>query len=55
MTPDPGAEAAFVFEPPAFQLHRWAEADAIVTHTDFVEQFPGPCPFLPGTDYSLGT
>jgi len=45
---DPGA---FVFEPPAFQLHRWTPADGIVSHTVFVEQFPGPFPFLADPDY----
>ena len=55
MTLDPEADAAFVFEPPAFQLHRWTEADGIVTHTVLVEQFPGPYPFLNGTAYSGGS
>ncbi|HXT81199.1 MAG TPA: phosphodiesterase [Acetobacteraceae bacterium] len=40
---DPGA---FLFEPPAFQLHRWDPADGFVTHTVYVEDFPGPYPFL---------
>jgi 3',5'-cyclic-AMP phosphodiesterase len=39
---DPGA---FIFEPPAFQLHRWTPADGIVSHTAYVEDFPGPYPF----------
>jgi 3',5'-cyclic AMP phosphodiesterase CpdA len=45
---DPGA---FVFEPPAFQLHRWTAQDGIVSHTVYVEQFPGPYPFLADPDY----
>lgn len=45
---DPGA---FVFEPPAFQLHRFTEADGIVSHTVYVERFPGPFPFLADPDY----
>jgi 3',5'-cyclic-AMP phosphodiesterase len=45
---DPGA---FVFEPPAFQLHRWTPEDGIVSHTVYVEQFPGPFPFVTDPDY----
>ena len=45
---DPGA---FVLEPPAFQLHRWTPEDGIVSHTVYVEQFPGPFPFLTDPDY----
>ena len=45
---DPGA---FIFEPPAFQLHRWAPEDGIVSHTVYVEHFPGPFPFLTDPDY----
>jgi len=45
---DPGA---FVFEPPAFQLHRWTPEDGIVSHTVYVEHFPGPFPFLTDPDY----
>jgi 3',5'-cyclic AMP phosphodiesterase CpdA len=51
MTLEPGAEGAFVFEPPAFQLHRWTPADGLVTHTVYVERFPGPYPFLPDDEY----
>jgi 3',5'-cyclic-AMP phosphodiesterase len=42
---DPTAPGAFNFEPPAFHLHLWTAADGIVTHTAYVEQFPGPYPF----------
>lgn len=45
---DPGA---FVFEPPAFQLHRWTQADGIVSHTVYVERFAGPYPFVTDPDY----
>jgi 3',5'-cyclic-AMP phosphodiesterase len=45
---DPGA---FLFEPPAFQLHRWTPADGIVSHTVYVDDFPGPYPFLSDSDY----
>ncbi len=45
---DPGA---FIFEPPAFQLHRWTAEDGIVSHTVYVEKYPGPYPFLTDPDY----
>ena len=45
---DPGA---FIFEPPAFQLYRWTPEDGIVSHTVYVEHFPGPFPFLTDPDY----
>lgn len=35
----------FVLEPPAFLLHMWRPDTGIVTHTAYVEQFPGPYPF----------
>ncbi len=47
-SPDGGA---FVFEPPAFQLHRWTAADGIASHTVYVEDYPGPYPFLTDPDY----
>jgi 3',5'-cyclic AMP phosphodiesterase CpdA len=43
---DPAEKGAFNFEPPAFQLHRWTRADGIVSHTAYVETFPGPYPFV---------
>jgi 3',5'-cyclic AMP phosphodiesterase CpdA len=48
---NPHAAGAFLFEPPAFQLHRWTEADGIVTHTAYVESYPGPYPFVTDPDY----
>lgn len=45
---DPGA---FIFEPPAYQLHRWTAEDGIVSHTLYVERYPGPYPFLTDPDY----
>ena len=48
---DPAAAGAFVLEPPAFQLHRWAEATGFVSHTVLVESFPGPFPFTLDKDY----
>ena len=46
LTFDPHDSGAFMFEPPAYQLHRWTAADGIVSHTVQIEQFPGPFPFL---------
>jgi 3',5'-cyclic AMP phosphodiesterase CpdA len=46
MALDPNDPGAFVMEPPAFQIHRWTPADGIVSHTVYVEEFPGPYPFL---------
>jgi 3',5'-cyclic AMP phosphodiesterase CpdA len=43
---DPDDPGAFMFEPPAFQVHRWTPADGIVSHTVYVERFPGPYPFV---------
>ena len=41
----PEAEGAFVMEPPAFQLHRWTPATGLVSHTAYVDDYPGPFPF----------
>jgi 3',5'-cyclic AMP phosphodiesterase CpdA len=51
MTLDPHDAGAFIFEPPAFQLHRWTDADGVVTHTVYVEDYPGPYPFVNDPDY----
>jgi Icc protein len=51
MTLNPHDSGAFNFEPPAFQLHRWTAADGIVSHTAYVEEFPGPYPFVNDPDY----
>jgi 3',5'-cyclic-AMP phosphodiesterase len=51
MTLDPHDPGAFVFEPPAFQLHRWTPADGIVSHTVYIEDFPGPYPFVNDAEY----
>jgi Icc protein len=48
---DSHAEDAFLFEPPAYQLHRWTAADGIVSHTAYVERFPGPYPFILEPEY----
>ncbi len=47
----PTAPAAFRLEPPAYQMHRWTRADGFVSHTAFVEGYPGPFPFLDHADY----
>ncbi|MGH7108735.1 MAG: phosphodiesterase [Acetobacteraceae bacterium] len=49
---DPSGPAAFVMEPAAFQLHHVAANAAIVSHIAYVEEFPGPFPFLPAIDPS---
>ncbi|HUB14465.1 MAG TPA: phosphodiesterase [Acetobacteraceae bacterium] len=51
MSLHPDDRGAFVFEPPAYQLHRWTPEDGIVSHTVYVEQFPGPYPFLADPEY----
>ncbi len=51
MTLNPHDSGAFNFEPAAFQLHRWTAADGIVSHTVYVEDFPGPYPFVNDPDY----
>ena len=43
--------AALVLEPPAYQLHRYRPETGIVSHTVYVERYPGPFPFLLGEDY----
>lgn len=42
----PDAPSAFVLEPPAYQLHHWSAEHGFVTHTAYVEDYPGPFPFL---------
>lgn len=48
---DPDDKGSLNFEPPAFHLHRWTAADGLVTHTAYVETFPGPYPFIAAPDY----
>jgi 3',5'-cyclic AMP phosphodiesterase CpdA len=47
----PGMPGFMVMEPAAFQLHAWSEAHGLVSHTAYVERFPGPFPFLSDPDY----
>ncbi|HWA80858.1 MAG TPA: phosphodiesterase [Acetobacteraceae bacterium] len=48
---DPAGPSAFVMEPPAFQVHRINAAGAIVSHTAYVETYPGPFPFVLSEKY----
>jgi hypothetical protein len=48
---DPAHEGALVFEPPAIRLHLYAPESGIVSHTVYVERFPGPYPFVLDADY----
>lgn len=45
---DPGS---FLFEPPAFELHRWSKNEGFVSHIAYVERFPGPYPFVNEPEY----
>lgn len=47
----PDTPAAFVMEPPGYQIHRWAADTGFVSHTACVEDYPGPFPFLADPDY----
>ncbi len=46
----PTDQGAFVFEPPAFQLHLWSPAGGFVSHTVYVDDYPGPYPFIADPD-----
>ena len=43
---DAEAEGALNFEPAAYHLHLWQSGCGFVSHTLYVERFPGPFPFL---------
>ena len=43
----PDAPARFVLEPGAFEAHVWSAESGVVSHTGYVESFPGPYPFVP--------
>ena len=51
MSLDPHDPGAFVFEPPAFQLHLWTAASGIASHTVYVDDYPGPFPFIIDPQY----
>jgi Icc protein len=42
---------ALVLEPPAYQLHRYRPDTGVVSHTVYVDRYPGPFPFVLGSDY----
>ncbi len=48
------SEATFHMEPPAYLLHSFREGAGFVTHTAYVERFPGPYPFVLDADYPGG-
>jgi 3',5'-cyclic AMP phosphodiesterase CpdA len=43
----PDAPSELVLEPAAFALHAWTASSGIVSHIAYVEDFPGPFPYLP--------
>jgi 3',5'-cyclic AMP phosphodiesterase CpdA len=48
------SDATFHMEPPAYLLHSFRQAAGFVTHTAYVERFPGPYPFVLDADYPGG-
>jgi 3',5'-cyclic AMP phosphodiesterase CpdA len=50
---DDGA-ATFHMEPAAFLLHSFRDGAGFVSHTAYVERFPGPYPFMLDADYPGG-
>ncbi len=48
---DPAGPSAFVMEPPAFQVHHINGTGEIVSHTAYVETYPGPFPFVLSPEY----
>lgn len=48
---DPHGPSAFVMEPAAFQLHHVANSGEMVSHIAYVEDFPGPFPFVAPADH----
>jgi 3',5'-cyclic-AMP phosphodiesterase len=42
---------ALVLEPPAYQLHFYRPQTGVVSHTVYVERFPGPFPFILDAEY----
>jgi 3',5'-cyclic AMP phosphodiesterase CpdA len=51
LTFDPSDTGAFNFEPPAFQLHSWRNDDDCISHTVYVENYPGPFRSTADPDY----
>ena len=48
---DATTPAFFTLEPCAYWMHRWTAEDGLVSHLAFVENYPGPYPFLVDADY----
>lgn len=40
------SQGVWFLEPPAFQVHVWVDGTGVVSHTAFVEQYPGPFQFV---------
>jgi 3',5'-cyclic-AMP phosphodiesterase len=51
LTFNPADSGAFIFEPPAFQLHAWLGSNGFVSHTVYTDQYDGPFPFLADAEY----
>jgi Icc protein len=51
LTFDPCDSGAFIFEPPAFQLHSWHDNSGFVSHTVYTESYRGPFPFVTDSEY----
>jgi 3',5'-cyclic-AMP phosphodiesterase len=51
LTFDPADTGAFIFEPPAFQLHLFQQTNGFVSHTVYTDHYLGPFPFVSDTDY----
>lgn len=47
----PEGAATFHMEPPAYHLHSYRSDIGLVSHTAYVERFPGPYPFVLDADY----
>jgi 3',5'-cyclic AMP phosphodiesterase CpdA len=50
---DPAHEGALVLEPPAMRLHLYTPDAGMVSHTVYVERFPGPFPFVLEAGYPV--
>lgn len=47
----PEGAATFHMEPPAYCLHSYRPGTGLVSHTAYVERYPGPYPFVLDADY----
>jgi 3',5'-cyclic AMP phosphodiesterase CpdA len=45
LTFDPSDTGAFIFEPPAFQVHAWQPENGFVSHIVYTDTYRGPFPF----------